>query len=81
MTVTNAVYAAWDEKKTVECQYDPDYTRADCLLRKRPQGIHPIVTVYTNEDSVYEIRRGQNLNEKQRAVGRVTQIDSKIEQN
>jgi len=55
MHVSNAKYAAWDQKKTVECHCDPGYTGADCSLRKCPQGSDPIATVYTNDDSVYKI--------------------------
>jgi len=59
MAVSNADYAAWDEKKTVECQCDPGYTGADCSLRKCPQGSDPIATVYINDQSVYKIEWGQ----------------------
>jgi len=59
MAVSNAVYGAWDEKKTVECQCDPGYTGADCSLRKCPKGSDPIATVYINDDSVYKIEWGQ----------------------
>merc|ERR1712230_119312 len=59
MHVSNAAYAAWDEKKTVECQCDPGYTGADCSLRKCPLGTDPIATVYINDQSVYKIEWGQ----------------------
>jgi len=59
MAVSNADYAAWDEKKTVECQCDPGYTGADCSLRKCPCGSDPIANVYTNDNSVYKIEWGQ----------------------
>merc|ERR1711988_2043674 len=64
MAVSNAEYAAWDEKKTVECQCDPGYTGADCSLRKCPQGTDPIATVYTNDHSVYKIQWGQTVNKQ-----------------
>jgi hypothetical protein len=64
MAVSNAVYAAWDEKKTVECQCDPGYTGADCSLRKCPQGSDPIATVYINDQSVYKIQWGQQTGKK-----------------
>jgi len=64
MAVSNAVYAAWDEKKTVECQCDPGYTGADCSLRKCPLGSDPIATVYINDQSVYKIEWGQQTGAK-----------------
>jgi len=64
MSVSNADYGAWDEKKTVECQCDPGYTGADCSFRKCPLGTDPIANVYTNDNSVYKIEWKQLTGKK-----------------
>jgi len=64
MSVMNADYAAWDEKKTVMCTCDPGYTGADCSLRKCASGVDPIATVYTHTESVYKVEWKQQTGTK-----------------
>lgn len=64
MSVMNADYAAWDEKKTVMCTCDPGYTGADCSLRKCASGVDPISTVYTHTESVYKVEWKQQTGTK-----------------
>lgn len=68
LSVSNADYGAWDQKKTVECQCDPGYTGADCSFRKCPLGNDPIANVYINADSMYKIQWKQVTGKKWGAI-------------